>query len=175
MNTKNNRLKRHSKEKIEKAFVELLQDKELGQIAVSDICKLAELNRSTFYANYIDIYDLADSVRKTLEGSLDELYRDEISLGYNSNNFLRLFQHIYGNQLFYQIYFKLGYDNDYKILRYDTELAKKHFDNEFIEYHTEFFKGGITTIIKIWLHGGCRETPEQMQGIIISEYAGRAK
>ena len=57
MNTKNNKRKRESRAKIESVFVELLQANELNQITVSDICSLAGLNRSTFYANYVDIYD----------------------------------------------------------------------------------------------------------------------
>lgn len=56
MNMKNNKRKRESMQKIEPVLVEFLQTKELNQISVSDICKKAGLNRSTFYANYIDIY-----------------------------------------------------------------------------------------------------------------------
>lgn len=67
MNTPNNKRKRESVEKIEKVFIELLQSKELSQIRVSDICKKAQLNRTTFYSNYEDIYDLADSIRNKLE------------------------------------------------------------------------------------------------------------
>ena len=35
-----------------------------------------------------------------------------------------------------------------------------HFDNRFIEYHGEFFRSGITAVIRMWPAGGCRETPE---------------
>ena len=69
MNTKNNRRKRASMQKIEQVLVELLQTKELNQISVSDICKRAGLNRSTFYANYVDIYGLADAIREKLESA----------------------------------------------------------------------------------------------------------
>lgn len=64
MNTKNNKRKRDSIQKIEQVLIEFLQTKELNQIRVSDICKKANLNRSTFYANYIDIYELADTIRE---------------------------------------------------------------------------------------------------------------
>ncbi len=37
----------------------------------------------------------------------------------------------------------------------------------------EFFKSGLTRIIKIWLQNGCKETPEEMFEIIKSEYRGR--
>ena len=60
MNTPNNKRKKESIERIEKVFISLLQTNELNEISVSDICKLAGLNRTTFYANYTDIYGLAD-------------------------------------------------------------------------------------------------------------------
>lgn len=173
MNTPNNRRKRESIEKIEKVFIELLQTKELGQISVSELCKRAGLNRTTFYANYVDIYALADSIRERLEQDVADLYHNEITVGFNSNDYLRLFRHIRDNQLFYQTYFKLGYDNVYRIFQYDRELARVHFQNRFIEYHMEFFKSGITKVIKLWLQKGCAESPEEMFEIIQSEYRGR--
>lgn len=173
MNTKNNRRKRASMQKIEQVLVELLQTKELNQISVSDICKRAGLNRSTFYANYVDIYGLADAIREKLEAQVAELYKDEVEQGFNSNNYLILFQHIVQNQIFYRTYFKLGYDEKYRILVYDRNLAKKHFGDRFIEYHMEFFKSGLTKIIKLWLQNGCKETSEEMFEIIKSEYCGR--
>ena len=173
MNKKNNRRKRASMRKIEQVLVELLQTKELNQISVSDICKKAGLNRSTFYANYSDIYGLADAIREKLETQVAELYKEEITRGVNSNNYLVLFQHIAENQIIYRTYFKLGYDEKHKILGYDHNLAEKHLDNRFIEYHMEFFKSGLTRIIKLWLQNGCRETPEEMFEIVKSEYRGR--
>ena len=173
MNTPNNRRRKESREKIEKVFVELLQTRDLSQISVSDICKQAGLNRTTFYANYTDIYGLADSIRDRLEANLSALYQEEYATGINSNDYLKLFRHIQQNQTFYQTYFKLGYDNKYKIISYDTELAQKHFQDRFIHYHMEFFKSGLTRIIKLWLQNGCRETPEEMFEIIKSEYQGR--
>lgn len=173
MNTPNNKRRRESIEKIERVFVELLQSRELEQISISDICKKAKLNRSTFYANYADIYELADSIRDRLENNLSELYKNEIATGFDSHDYLKLFQHIRDHQIFYKTYFKLGYDDNYKIIAYDTVLASQHFQNRFVEYHMEFFKSGITKIIKMWLQNGCVETPEEMFGVIQSEYRGR--
>ena len=73
MNTPNNRRRKESRERLEKVFVELLQSRDLSQISVSELCKRAGLNRTTFYANYTDIYGLADSIRDRLEESLAEL------------------------------------------------------------------------------------------------------
>ena len=173
MNTPNNKRKKESVERIEKVFIELLQTKELDEISVSDICKRAGLNRTTFYANYTDIYGLADAIRDKLETEVSDLYKEEISQGFNSNDYLKLFRHIKENQIFYQTYFKLGYDNKYKIIVYDTGLAQAFFKDKFIEYHMEFFKAGITQIIKLWLKNGCKESPEEIFEVIKSEYQGR--
>ncbi len=173
MNTPNNKRKKESKERIEKVFIELLQTKEVNKISVSDICKKAGLNRTTFYANYTDIYGLADAIRDKLENDVSDLYKEEITQGFNSNDYLKLFRHIKENQIFYRTYFKLGYDNNYKIIRYDSSLAREHFQNKLVEYHMEFFKAGITQIIKLWLKNGCKESPEDMFEIIKSEYRGR--
>ena len=105
MNTPNNKRKRESIEKIERVFLDLLQSKDLDKISVSDICKKAELNRTTFYANFADIYALADSIRDKLEKNVMELYKDEITIGFNSNDYLKLFRHIKENQIFYRTYF----------------------------------------------------------------------
>ena len=75
--------------------------------------------------------------------------------------------------MFYKTYFKLGYDEKYEILKYDDMLAKKYFDDQFVEYHMEFFRGGLTRIIKLWLQNNCKETPEEIFEIIKSEYQGR--
>ena len=173
MNTPNNKRRRESCQKIEKAFMELLQSKELSEITVSQLCKITGLNRSTFYANYMDIYDLADKLRKALEDNFEQLYSAEIEQGFNSNDYLRLFRHIYENRLFYRTYLKLGYAHEYRIFTYDTALAREHFGDRFIEYHCEFFRAGITKIIEMWLEGGCKESPEDMEEIIKSEYRGR--
>lgn len=98
MNTKNNKRKRASMQKIEQVLIELLQTKELNQISVSDICKRANLNRSTFYANYVDIYGLADTMREKLEAQVADLYKNEIMQGFNSHNYLLLFRHIKENR-----------------------------------------------------------------------------
>lgn len=169
MNTKNNKRRRESIDKIEKAFIELLQTKELENISVSKICKITELNRSTFYSNFIDIYDLADKVCKHLEEEFLSLYAEEIKNKTRSNDYTRLFRHIKDNQLFYKTYFKIANIN-MNILGFDTEIPQKYFDMKHIDYHIEFFKNGLNAVIKKWLNSGCKENPEEIAEIIKNEY-----
>ncbi len=172
MNTKNNKRRQTTRENIERVFIELLQTKEISQITVSDICKKTELNRSTFYANYIDIYDLADKIRDKLEAEVYELYENE--LFYNcGRDYLRLFRHIKENQLFYITYFKLGYDSKHIVDLGRISQQQKGFPSENLEYHIEFHKAGLNAIIKKWLASGCDKAPEEMVRIIEDEYKNR--
>lgn len=172
MNVKNNKRKRDSMDKITKVFIELIQTKEISEISVTDICKKAGLNRATFYANYLDVYDLADRVLEELTSQVEDLYHDEITIGYNSNDYLKLLKHIYDNQLFYKTCFKLGI-GEKPIVQYDTADAEKYFGGKNVEYHAEFFRGGFNRIVKMWLDKGCPESPEDIAEVIHTEYQGR--
>lgn len=172
MNVKNNKRRRESQEKIEKAFIELLQTREIKEITVSDIIKITGLNRSTFYANYIDIFDLADKTREKLEKEFSNLFADYDYFNERSGA-LKMFTHIKENQRFYKTYFKLCYDEKHLISIYDTERAEKEHMNSNIKYHIEFFRNGLNAIIKLWLTDGCKESPEEMAEVLKAEYRGR--
>ena len=173
MNTPNNKRRKETRDKISKAFVTLLQTKEINEISVTDICKLAKINRSTFYVNYLDIYDLADKIGQELEQEVSFLYQEEKDTQNNSNDFLKLFKHIKDNQIFYNTYFKLKMDQNFIIREYDYNLSKELYNDKYIDYHMEFFKAGLNAIIKKWLNSGCKESPEEIENILKSEYANK--
>ncbi len=172
MNTPNNKRRKQSLDKIHKAFIELLQTNELDKISVSQICKKTGLNRSTFYANFLDIYDLADKTRHILENEFSNLFADYDYFNEKSGA-EKMFNHIKENQIFYKTYFKLCYDSSHLISIYDPRRAEQELDIKDIKYHIEFFRNGLNAIIKLWLAGGCRETPQQMADILKKEYRGR--
>lgn len=172
MNTKNNKRKKDSQEKIVKAFIELLQTREIKDITVSEIIKNTGLNRSTFYANYIDIFDLADKTRTVLENEFSNIFADYDYMN-GQTGVVKMFTHIKENQLFYKTYFKLCYDEKHLISIYNPERAEKEQINGNIKYHIEFFRNGLNAIIKLWLAGGCKESPEEMAEVLKQEYRGR--
>lgn len=172
MNVKNNRRRKESQAKIERAFIELLQTREIKDITVSVLIKTAKLNRSTFYANYIDIFDLADKTREKLEKEFSNLFADYDYFNERTGA-LKMFTHIKENQIFYKTYFKLCYDDKFLISTYDAKRAEKeHLDGN-LKYHIEFFRNGLNAIIKLWLAGGCQEAPEEMAEVLKQEYRGR--
>ena len=176
MNTINNARKKESKRKIERAFMQLIQTKEINEITVTDLVKNAKINRSTFYVNYLDIYDLAKQLKDKMFQDILELYQEEAIKQKHSYDYLKLFKHIKDNQIYYKTMFKLNfnfmnyYDNH---LEYDDAI-KYYGTTKNIDYHIEFFKAGISAIIKKWLLNGCIESPEEMIEIINSEYKGKS-
>ena len=119
MNIPNNKKRKKSQEQIEKIFLQLIQKKNIDEISVSTICDKANLNRSTFYSNYIDIYDLAEKIKYEkkytikdivnynsfndfMENTVDEMVAgkyaaDLLEILYNYNDSLF---HIDGNNIF---------------------------------------------------------------------------
>lgn len=172
MNIANNRRRRDSQEKIQKAYINLLQDRQMKDITVSDLIKATGLNRSTFYANYLDIYDLADKTRQMLEKDFSALFADYDYMNARDGA-EKMFAHIKENQLFYKTYFKLCYDEKFLISTYDPKRAEKEQITQNIRYHIEFFRNGLNAIIKLWLAGGCKESPQEMAEILKQEYRGR--
>jgi len=173
MNIPNNKKRKASVEKIEKTFVQLIQKKNIEEISVSTICELSGLNRSTFYSNYIDIYDLAEKVKKQMEEEFAEIQLSN-NAKQDYDGYLNMFRYIKENQIFFKTYFKLESITMSFPTEYHVELAEKYYDNKFIDYHIEFFRAGLNAVIKKWLNSGCKETPEEINDIITSEYKNKS-
>ena len=172
MKKKSNNKKKKSQEKIEKIFIQLIQRYEINEITVSDICKLASINRTTFYANYLDIYDLADKIKDSMFDNILDLYKEEVIKGEHSYDYLKLFKNIKDNQIYYKTMLKLKMDfSKYYDYSLENDEALKFFGTtKNIDYHIEYFKAGMNAIISKWLKNGCEESPEEINEIIKTEH-----
>ena len=55
-----------TKRAIYNAFVELLSEKEINHITITDISKKADINRKTFYNYYSDIYEVMEEIENLM-------------------------------------------------------------------------------------------------------------
>lgn len=55
---------KYTKKAIKDTFLNLLKEKEISKITVSEICKLSDINRATFYRYYLDVYDLLEKIEQ---------------------------------------------------------------------------------------------------------------
>ena len=173
MNKPNNNKRKKSQQQIEKIFLQLIQKKNIDEISVSTICEKANLNRSTFYSNYIDIYDLAEKIKQQMEIEFAQFQLSN-NAKQDEDGYLSMFRYIKDNQIFFKTYFKLEDISKSLPTQYRVELAEKYYENKFIDYHIEFFRAGLNAVIKKWLNSGCKETPKEINEIITSEYKNKS-
>ena len=145
MNTPNNKRYRDMTESINAAFASLLQNKEPRDITVTDICEIAGIERSTFYAHYNDVAVLANDYAAQIEKQVSEQQHTE-------DDFSWIFDYIKEHPDLFKIYFKLGV----------SQVSS--------DYKTIFFRNGAYSVAKMWFDGGCIESSEQMGTIVKREY-----
>ena len=61
---RDDRRTQYSKRVIKESLFQLMQEKPINKITVKELCDRADVNRSTFYAYYTDIYDLDRKIIK---------------------------------------------------------------------------------------------------------------
>src|SRR5699024_6555451 len=65
-NEKIDRRVQMSKTFLKQALISLLKEKRISRISVKELCELADVNRSTFYAHYTDIYSLLNEMENDI-------------------------------------------------------------------------------------------------------------
>ena len=176
MNKTNNARSIQSKDAIRKAYLNLVISRsDISTISVSDICKKAGVNRTTFYSHYEGIDDLVASIYEWMVEEFLHVFEEEAKEAKHSYDFNKLFRNIKENQIFYKIYFKLGFDFKELFLKNGAADVAGEFykDTSHVDYHIEFFGAGISAIIQKWLNSGCKEEPEVIGRILQEEYQKR--
>lgn len=64
MNVENNQRYRDTEERIQQAYWNLVNNTGGHKITVADICREADIHRTTFYGHFMDIYDLQEQTMK---------------------------------------------------------------------------------------------------------------
>ena len=172
--------------KMDKAFLDLLAEKDFEYITVKDICKKAEVNRSTFYLHYETVADLLDeSVEYMSNGFLKYFSENNICLRIRNSPLEELMfikpdyiipylSYIKDNKKLFQTAVlhsgTLQLDKNYKklfecvfspiLMRFDVPENERH-------YTMTFYINGIIALIMEWLKNNCSESIEAIADIII--------
>lgn len=81
------RRKEHSLRVIRSCFLQMLKKEPIERISVGKLCEKADINRSTFYRHYADLYDLLDTI---VDECFQELFRDPVASAEKDGDFLEL-------------------------------------------------------------------------------------
>ena len=173
--------------KMDKALISLLEEKSFEYITISEVCKKANVNRSTFYLHYENMVDLLNETarflldgfmayfddeqksiaKKLMESALDELnfISDEYLHPYLSyikeNRIVFSTVLLYADSFGFNEIFQRLYENifDPVLERFNYPIADR-------KYAMMFYLNGITAVVTEWLKDGCEKTIGEVSRII---------
>lgn len=159
-----------------------LEEKNIGQITVREICEGVGINRSSFYLHYQDVFALLEAVYREIG---KEMFEDILNAKIDSQIYfsepylLVILKHVKKHAVLYRAYIEnvgmVSIEKGYQILF--EEIFKPYFrrlgiqSEHQMEYHFEFAKTGFLAIVRQWLRYDCAETPEEMVRIIMHSIA----
>lgn len=154
-----------SREWIRKAFIELLSEKDFKKITVTDIVNRADINRSTFYVHYSDIFALVDEIENEIVNRSITLISsiDNHSIFENPVPFLKaLTEPIEANQELYNLLLHTDFaqkklDRTKEVFVNLTlnspEVPNELRHSKMFIVRINFFIGGIINTYQQWMQG----------------------
>lgn len=185
-----------TRENLNKALVDQLHHKPLSKITVTELCRMAKINRSTYYLHYRDPYDQYEK----LENSIYQDFADTIDafIDKNPNWFTdliasdkvaqaklveELFSYIKKNALIYGISLPMNQGNDFlnKLYlaghdRFFDTFSKTASQSELqqFEYFFAFVASGCVGVLRQWVTQGMKESPRDMARLTINLIHGES-
>lgn len=165
--------------KMQSALIGLLENKKFTDISIIDICKAANVNRSTFYAHYDNIYEL---LKETYDALIDNFLNectfdssinlnDIYSLNKDDLNFcspkylIPYLQYIKSHKRLFKIFaknatnFEITKTDDYIIENIFIPIYAKYgvTDKKLIFYMQKYFLKGLDAIVSEWVRNDCED------------------
>ncbi|KHF41650.1 TetR family transcriptional regulator [Halalkalibacter okhensis] len=178
MSTKLDRRIKYTQMVLKESFMKLLKQKPLTNITIKELCELADINRSTFYSHYKDLYDLLYQIE---DGIIEDMNQTLSSYNYTKNEEAiqmteKLLEYIvknsescqtlfseHGNPTFQKKVMMLAHQHLLKSL-----IQDKHFIPVNIEYLSLFIANGSIHLVQHWLKNGLKESPKEMAELMIN-------
>ncbi|MCM1121363.1 MAG: TetR/AcrR family transcriptional regulator [Eubacterium sp.] len=179
MNMKNNQRYKDTETLIQKTLLDLAQNTDIRQVTVSSICNTAGINRSTFYAHYLDINDLVDKMGRNVMSDIGHLFQhtdNPINFFVSEPLLSEMISYIKEHRDFFDIYL-----NHYNHSANETfsllweQWGKPYTQNMGVSdesemwYHFTYFKAGFLAVLCQWINNGCPESPETLAHIILKQ------
>lgn len=194
--TREDRRTLYSKKMIRESLYELMKEKPLNKISVTEICQRADVNRSTFYAYYTDIYDLHQKIINDFF-SLQKNVIKHIKESIKTKNALTEFTYPDFYKIVYYYLETVEENTDlYKFIFNQNADNSVHVSFGRVTYHTiqgvlnplieesraeelkkafTFVAGGTTALIMNWVENNCDTPIATLTGYISKYYYGTFK
>lgn len=177
MNKKANEQFKSNEKRMLNIFAELLEKKDIRKITVREICEIAQVNRSTFYNHFLDVYDMLDKLMKSHLDMMAEIFPNG-SLESPKDNLRAILEYMKKHKTLYRASFhSAGYDKmitgfevifkHHEVENYEglSELEKRKID-----YVVYFVEQGLFSTISYWLDHDCDVDVEIVLDVINQFY-----
>ena len=173
--------------RMDMSLISLLKKKPLEYITVSEICKAAEVNRSTFYLHYDTIGDLLnETVRYLLDSFLSYFSEDSKSIALNLSDcreeelificddyIVPYLKYIKDNKEVFRVALLnnkiLGFDDVYDRMFekiFNPILDRFDYPEDYKNYVMMYYLSGINALILEWIKDDCEKPIEEISKII---------
>lgn len=168
---------RKTRAQLRKGLAELLREKSIKEITVKELVEKVDINRSTFYLHYTDIYDMMEKIENELAEDIEELIQAHPVSPFNEESFTfieDIFAILAENKDICAAL--LGPNGDISFLHRIEDILSEHSLNalrqtfpekiEDLKYSYAFCMSGCIGLIKTWLGGEYEESPSHMAGLM---------
>lgn len=151
----------------------LLKEKSLKEITVKELVEKVDINRSTFYLHYADIYDMMEKIENELTEEIEELIRAHPVSPFNEASFPfieDIFSILAENRAICAAL--LGPNGDISFLHRIEHILSEHSLNilketfpekiDDLKYYYAFCLSGCIGLVKTWLSEDSSESPQHM-------------
>lgn len=164
---------RLTKQLLQESLMQLLKKEDINKISVSEICKNAQINRSTFYRYYGSQYELLNDVEMNILTQI-ETYLNEDSQTSDLSKMYIMLTFFEERREHYYLLLNNTVDEGFpeKLMNLPAvksqmlDLLNEKYNPDEVEYlYALIVKSGFE-MIKKWLNKEQRESPAQMAGFI---------
>ena len=161
------------------ALMQLLKEKPMSAISVSELTQKAGVSRMTYYRNYnkkeeIFISYLDDLVDLYKESARKKPFKENY---YDMDNLIHCFTHFQRYQDFLESLFQSGLGHHFlnAIDRYVIETWQKPEDGIEHFYELKAFSGSLLNVYLSWASAGSKEAPEELAKILYGIYCSKTE
>lgn len=166
-----------TKKNLRAAFVQLLDEKPLDKINVTELCRTAGIIRKTFYLHYENIAEYFEEIIEDLldeiEGAMKKTTEHRLMKNERLNpKMIYIFEHIYDNKEIYQIIFSGNSSFTYYAMFYERIkiLVRNSMEAigiiEITEFEVSYQANAILGVIMEWRHNGFQNSVDEMNSIL---------
>ncbi len=167
---------RKTRKQLREGLARLLEKKSIRDIKVKELVEEVDINRSTFYLHYSDIYDMLEKIEEELFEEIQTAMKNHpISADAQSQAFIRqIFQIMDDNRAICKALCGPNGDMAF-VTRMEDVVGSKavqvieplfKIEKKQLRYSYAYCLNGCVGLIKMWLLNDGKETPEQMADIM---------